>query len=87
MTAPNASDIAAVVRKKLADNLECPVEHVDLSLPLTELPGVESIRLINTVVACERHWKVVLDNDDLAPVRTGDDLCAVFAGRLQARAG
>ncbi|WP_410870168.1 acyl carrier protein [Nocardia sp. A7] len=76
------TEIAQVLREELARLLECPADKVDLSVRLTELPGVDSMRLVQTVVACEKRWKIVLDEDELVEVRTGDDLRDLIAHTL-----
>ncbi|WP_405183508.1 phosphopantetheine-binding protein [Nocardia sp. NBC_01377] len=73
------TEIANVLREELARLLECRPEQVDLGLRLTELPGVDSMRLVQTVVACEKHWNIVLDEDELVEVRTGEDLRDLIA--------
>ncbi|WP_019931155.1 acyl carrier protein [Nocardia sp. BMG111209] len=67
-------EITTVLRAELAELLECQAEQVDLGARLTELPGIDSMRLVQAVVKCEKHWGITLDEDELVEVRTGDDL-------------
>ncbi|MCX4093111.1 acyl carrier protein [Nocardia sp. alder85J] len=69
-----ADEVTAVLRAELAELLECPVDQVDLDARLTELPGIDSMRLVQAVVKCEKHWGITLDEDELVEVRTGTDL-------------
>lgn len=78
-----STEIAAVLREELARLLECPTSAVDLDARLTELPGIDSMRLVQAVVNCEKRWHISLDEDELVEVRTGVDLVALISYTLQ----
>jgi acyl carrier protein len=80
----NADEVAAFLRAELAALLECPAEQVDLGTRLTELPGIDSMRLVQAVVKCEKHWGITLDEDELVEVRTGADLVDLIVHTLAA---
>lgn len=75
MSEVTAEQVAECLRADLAAVLDCRPEELDLSDRVTALPGIDSARLIEVVVACEKRWEVVLDEDELFDVLTGQDLC------------
>ncbi|MFC5802657.1 acyl carrier protein [Streptomyces formicae] len=83
-----SGEVAAVVRREvraaLSELLECAPEEVDLGRRLTELPGMDSLRLVESVVTLEDDWNISLDDEALFDVRTGDDLCALIERTMQA---
>lgn len=68
-------EIAVFVRTELAVLLECAEESVDLTQRITELPGIDSLKLVRVVAACEEHWDIELDEDELFEIQTAEDLC------------
>ncbi|WP_216893485.1 acyl carrier protein [Nocardia alni] len=89
MTQPltdQAAEVAEVLRNELARLLGCPAAEVDLAVRLTELPGIDSMRLVQTVVNCEKHWNISLDEDELVEVRTGEDLAELIAYTIGSQA-
>lgn len=79
-----AADVAAVLQVELASILDCPPEMVDLSARMVELPGIDSLKLVQTVVLCEQRWQVQLDEEQLFEVRTGLDLCELIRSTMAA---
>ncbi|GHF69652.1 acyl carrier protein [Amycolatopsis bartoniae] len=77
--------LAQELRAELAAVLECRPDEVDLAERLTELPGIDSAKLVSVVVACEKRWEVALDEEELFDVRTGQDLCDLVAYSLSQR--
>ncbi|MBO0852566.1 MAG: acyl carrier protein [Nocardia sp.] len=78
--------VAEALRTELATLLGCPADQVDLAVRLTELPGIDSMRLVQTVVNCEKRWQISIDEDELVEVRTGEDLAELIAYTLSSRA-
>ncbi|WP_410873876.1 non-ribosomal peptide synthetase [Nocardia sp. A7] len=76
------AEITRVLRAELARRFACRVDDIDLAAPITELPGADSVLVLETLVACERRWRVRLDEDALAHVHTGADLRDLFLHAL-----
>jgi acyl carrier protein len=74
--------IGTALAASLAGLLQCDQAEIDLSAPLAELPGMDSMKLVEVVVECEQYWQVELDEDQLYEIRTGDDLCALVRSAL-----
>jgi acyl carrier protein len=79
-----AQDVAESLRVELARALQSEPSEVDLGVRLTELPGMDSLRLVQLIGGIEQRWDVALDEEDLFDVRTGDDLCALIVTKAQA---
>lgn len=77
-----SSQVSAMLRDELARLLECPLAQVDLNARLTELPGIDSMRLVQAVVNCQERWGIVLDEDELVEVRSGADLADLIVYTL-----
>lgn len=78
-------EIADVLRSELATSLEIEPGEIDLTTRITELPGIDSMKVVNVVVACERRWNVSIDEEDLFYVRTGEDLADLVVRTVNAR--
>ncbi|WP_051026613.1 non-ribosomal peptide synthetase [Nocardia higoensis] len=78
------AEVTRVLREELARRFHCRVDRIDLGSPLTDMPGADSIRILETVVACEKRWKIRLDEDALAFVHTGVDLRDLLVRTLAA---
>lgn len=78
----SSAAITRILREELARRFRCRVEHIDLAAPITELPGADSVLILEAIVACERRWKTRLDEDALAHVYTGADLRDLFERAL-----
>ncbi|MGI5460914.1 acyl carrier protein [Streptomyces sp. CA-249302] len=79
--------VRAMIRDSLGELLGCRPMDVDMELRLTEMPGMDSLRLVEAIVTVERTWQVTLDEDELFDVRTGNDLCALIESTIAARGG
>jgi acyl carrier protein len=79
-----SNEVSAVLRDELAQLLECEPAHVDLTTRLTELPGIDSMRLVQAVVNCQERWGIVLDEDELVEVRSGADLADLIVYTMTA---
>jgi len=77
--------IAEVVTAQLAELLDCALAEVDLHSRITELPSMDSAKLVQVVVFCEKHWHIELDEDSLFDVRTGEELCLLVEDSLVMR--
>jgi acyl carrier protein len=75
-------EITASVRRALAQAMECPPDEVDLDRRMTELPGMDSLRLVECVMSAEEQWRITLGEDALYDVRTGRDFCALVLATL-----
>lgn len=80
-----SNDITSLVRAQVAAVLHCSVAEVDLTARVTELPGMDSAKLVEVVVWCERHWQIELDEETLFDVRTCQDLCELVAEVVAAK--
>lgn len=78
-------EINGLVRTRIAEILGCPPERIDLTGRVVELPGMESAKLIEVVVWCERRWGISMDEEALFDVRTGEDLCLLIADAVAVR--
>jgi acyl carrier protein len=78
-------EITRLVRTRIAEILDCPPEQIDLTDRVIELPGMESAKLVEVVVWCERRWGTSLDEEALFDVRTGEDLCLLIADAVTAQ--
>jgi acyl carrier protein len=79
-------EISEILKMELAVALECSPNEVDLSERLTDLPGIDSMKLVQVVVACEQRWNIAFDEEELFDVRTGADMCALTIETLAAGA-
>lgn len=77
--------IADAVRGELAAALECGPGEVDLAERVTELPGIDSSKLVEVVVACERRWDIALDEEALFDVLSAADLCDLIQQTVNER--
>jgi acyl carrier protein len=78
--------ISEILKTELAVILECSPSEVDLSERLTDLPGIDSMKLVQVVVACELRWNIAFDEEALFDVRTGADMCALTSETIAAGA-
>ncbi|MDT9681060.1 acyl carrier protein [Streptomyces sp. TRM76323] len=72
------TQVAQGVREVLAHVLNRTPDEIDLGMRIIELPGMDSLHLVEAVTVAEARWGVKFDEDDLFDVRTGHDLCALI---------
>lgn len=77
-----SDEVFGTLRDELAQMLDCPPSHIDLSARLTELPGIDSMKIVQAVAKCEKRWQIVLDQDELVEVRSGADLADLIVHTL-----
>ncbi|SOD75010.1 acyl carrier protein [Jatrophihabitans sp. GAS493] len=78
----SSSEVADALRTAFAELLQCDPIEVDLGTHIMELPGMDSMKLVKAVVACEKRWQIALDEDELFEVRTGEDLCFLIEATI-----
>ncbi|UMP06993.1 acyl carrier protein [Amycolatopsis sp. EV170708-02-1] len=78
-------EVTTLVRARMADVVNHPVAEVDLTARVTELPGMDSAKLVEVVVWCEARWNIELDEEVLFDARTGEDLCEIIAEAIAAK--
>jgi acyl carrier protein len=71
---PTRERAAAVVRRALAGEIGVPSDSLDLRLPLSQLPGANSVRLMRAVAAVEEYYGLLFEDRDLLAVETAADL-------------
>lgn len=76
------TEITRVLREELARRFHCELDHIDLTAPITELPGADSVLVLEALVACERRWQVRLGDNALGRVHTAGDLRDLFVHTL-----
>ncbi|MFE3545539.1 acyl carrier protein [Nocardia sp. NPDC059177] len=76
------TEVTRILREELARRFHCQLDHIDLDAPLTELPGADSVLILEALVACERRWQTRLDQNALSHIHTVRDLRDLFLGTL-----
>lgn len=75
------SDISAEIMQTvcdcLAEVLELEIGAADLDIPVSHLPMIDSLRLVEAIVSAEDALNIRLDEDDLFMARTLRDLCTL----------
>lgn len=66
-------DVADKIRILLHKNLELPIELLEDDAKLREL-GVESIKVLRTILAIEEHYDIELDNEVVFKAETVRDI-------------
>ena len=80
------TDIEARVRAAFADELCCPPALVRPDSPLTELPGLDSLKLLRVIAALETTLDVGLDDELFYSLRTVGDVTTLITDELLALA-
>ncbi|GAA0395418.1 acyl carrier protein [Streptomyces luteireticuli] len=70
------------VRGLIADHLEIPLPEVTAETLLLDLPGVDSLKLLQGLLAVEDHFGITLDEDDAPAVRSIAQVAALVAAAL-----
>ncbi|SOD75026.1 acyl carrier protein [Jatrophihabitans sp. GAS493] len=82
MRTPTLTDIRDSVRASLAEVVRIAPESVQMDRRLNEFPDVDSLALIELITDCEQQWGILLDEDELFDIRTGDDLAQLILRSL-----
>jgi acyl carrier protein len=73
----NSAEITRMVCDCLAEVLEMEIGADDLDIPVSQLPMLDSLRLVEAIVNIEGALDIRLDEDDLFMARTLRDLCTL----------
>jgi acyl carrier protein len=79
-TTPELTDQTApmdAVNALVEKELGLPPGRIDPALPLSELPGADSVKLVRVVSRLERLYDLEFEDDDVFAVKTADDLVAL----------
>ncbi|WP_433490388.1 acyl carrier protein [Nocardia grenadensis] len=66
------------VRQHLARVLGTAIGPEDMDTRITQLPRIDSLKIVEVIVAVESDLGIRLDEDDLFEVRTLTDLCRLI---------
>lgn len=71
----------ALVREALANNLSADANSIGSDTKLHELPGADSVRLLQVIAELERRLGVEFDDEEIFRPHTFDGLVAVVRAR------
>jgi acyl carrier protein len=81
-----SAEIMQTVCDCMAKVLEIEIGPADLDIPVTELPMLDSLMLVEAIIDVEDVLNIRLDEDDLFMARTVRDLCTLVERTLQSPA-
>ncbi|MFJ9775024.1 acyl carrier protein [Kitasatospora sp. NPDC101157] len=70
------------VRGLIADHLKIPLSEVTAETQLLNLPGVDSLKLLQGLLAVEDHFDIAFDEDEAPAVRSVAQVAALVAEAL-----
>jgi acyl carrier protein len=68
------SDIRTTIRGYVADELDIPAAGIGDDVPLKELAGADSIKMLRVVARIERRFDTEFEDEDVFKVRTLNEL-------------
>lgn len=74
MATPDNLGIEQTISRLVSEELKLPVEELQASTNLRELPGVESIRVLRIIARLERTYDVELEDELVFRVQTLGEL-------------
>ncbi len=80
MTAATRQEVFETVAALLATVCERHFEGVTPATVLADLPGMDSLRLLETVALAEEHFGVEIDTSRLETIETVDDIVTALVG-------
>jgi acyl carrier protein len=72
--------VTALVEKELG----LPPGRIDPALPLAELPGADSVKLVRVVSRLERLYDLEFEDEAVFAVKTAEDLVALVRSEREA---
>jgi len=72
---------SSLIRSALAEKLRVEPEAIRGDDRLQELPGADSVRLLQVIAQIERHWGLELADSDIFKPHTFDGLVALVWSR------
>ncbi len=79
------TEVAETLKTIICSRLRIPPDQIDYDTNLRTLEGVESIKILETVVAMETHFDVELEDDVVFTCNTIDDLARAIEELLWER--
>ncbi|MFD8687478.1 acyl carrier protein [Streptomyces sp. NPDC059651] len=67
------------VRELIANHLKVPLDEVTPETQLLDLPGVDSLKLLQGLLAVEDHFGITFDEDEAPAVRSIAQVAALVA--------
>jgi acyl carrier protein len=83
-SALDRADVLAAIRDLVSGELAVPADEIGDDVPLKELPGADSIKMLRLVAQIERHYDAEFEDEDVFKVRTINelvDLTIAYGGR------
>ncbi|MFB9905550.1 acyl carrier protein [Allokutzneria oryzae] len=74
---PSGDPCLDAILEALSRHLGVDAADIPIDLPVVDVPGIDSMTLINALLAIERHLGISVDLHLLTQVRTIADLAAV----------
>lgn len=68
------ADIVTTIRGYIAEELALPAGDIGDDLPLKELAGADSVKMLRVVARIERHYDTEFEDEDVFKVHTLNEL-------------
>nr|AGZ93832.1 acyl-carrier protein [Streptomyces sp. WM6386] len=82
----NRPPVGDTVRSAFASELFLPLGKVTGDTPLTELAGLDSVKLLRVVAALEMQYAITLDDEQLYDLGTVEDVAVLVEKALETSA-